>query len=404
MGVNVVVENNMQNTDISIQPQLNANVYVAQNELLLNHVFNRNAKKLLSNDLKLYELYKKVFNQLLIKDYSANATYQNGDFIWFLDSSSHLYLLKCIVDNNNKTPDIRLNGTQPIDVYLKMSGWENKNRYLTIFDYGIENYLKALVNDKFQQHENELSYHPFGKISIDPSSDSYIGNKLLQKDMSNIDDTRSTVFFPYYMQRLDAGTAILNGYMRDYGHVIEYDVILKLASNDITNSNDLFSSGTGLSANTLKLQMYVGLTNNSIAYQDNSKYFYNSSSMDIFAPAIDTNDVYSSKIGLIGQNNRNDYVNTYSAKIFFPKPFKDNKYMVFANSLLSYTNGNVNIDNTINLTPSANDIAICNKTRDSITLLDIAFPDQRTLSYVGHNATHGGLAANSFHCKVIGEV
>ena len=101
------------------------------------------------------------------------------------------------------------------------------------------------------------------------------------------------------MQRLDAGTAVMNGYMRDYGNVIEYDIVLKLASNEIARTDDLFSSGSGLSANTLKLQMYNGLTNNSVSYQDNSKYFYNSSAMDIFSPTLDSSEVHTSKVGLI---------------------------------------------------------------------------------------------------------
>ncbi len=36
------------------------------------------------------------------------------------------------------------------------------------------------------------------------------------------------------------------------------------------------------------------------------------------------------------QHNLNDLVNTYSATISFTKPFADQQYMVFANSVLSY--------------------------------------------------------------------
>lgn len=67
-------------------------------------------------------------------------------------------------------------------------------------------------------------------------------------------------------------------------------------------------------------------------------------------------------------------MNTYAAKVVFPKPFKDRKYMVFSNSMLSYTNGTDVGDGHMAVVPSANDIAVCDKTRDSITLLDIAFP------------------------------
>lgn len=54
------------------------------------------------------------------------------------------------------------------------------------------------------------------------------------------------------------------------------------------------------------------------------------------------------------------------------------------------------------MVPSANDISWCDKTRKSITLLDITFPDSTKYGEAGYNAAHGGLVANSFHCKVIG--
>lgn len=101
-----------------------------------NYVFNRNAKKLLENDLALYELYKKVFSQANIKEYSPSATYYAGDFVWFSEDG-RLYLLMCIIDGNTKRPNVQLNGTEPIEAFLKATGWENKNKYLTIFDYGI---------------------------------------------------------------------------------------------------------------------------------------------------------------------------------------------------------------------------------------------------------------------------
>lgn len=381
---------------------LNTDVFVAQNEPIISHVINRNAKKLLENDLMLYELYKKVFGQLLVSDYSPSAVYQNGDFVWLVENG-RLYLLKCIVDNNSLRPNIKLSNSQPVDALLKMSGWENKNKYLTIFDYGIEGFLNQLVAIQLSKHEDS-SYHPFGKVSLDSSSEHYLGKSLLYKDMHNIDESRKTVFFPQHVQKLDAGIAVLNGYMRNYGKVLEYDIIVKLASSDIVDVANVFSSGASLSANTLKLSMSNGLTKNSVSYQDNLDYFYNSAAMDIFSPSLSASQIYESKIGLTIQANRNDYVNTYAAKVVFPKPFKDRKYMVFSNSMLSYTNGTDVGDGRMAVVPSTNDIAVCDKTRDSITLLDIAFPSQSSFADVGYSAKNGGLVANSFHCKVIGEI
>lgn len=42
-----------------------------------------------------------------------------------------------------------------------------------------------------------------------------------------------------------------------------------------------------------------------------------------------------SRCGLLVQLNRNDYVNTYSAKIMFPRAFYNLDYMVFSNTILS---------------------------------------------------------------------
>ena len=55
------------------------------------------------------------------------------------------------------------------------------------------------------------------------------------------------------------------------------------------------------------------------------------------------------------------------------------------------------------MVPSANDIIFTDKTRQSITALDITFPDSTQYLNVGHNAQTNGLVANSFHCKIIGK-
>lgn len=379
---------------------LHTDVGVSPNEPLVNHVLNRSAKKLLENDIELHKLYRAVFNQVNIVDYAHGMTYNAGDLVWHV-FNGELYLLKCTVNNNSTTPNIQLDNGRPIESLLKLSGWEDKNRYLTILDYGIESYLQSLVDIKLDAHQDDPSMHPLGKVSLDKDDEHYIGHALLKKDMSNIDFAHTTTIFPQHVQKLNNGVAVMNGYMRNYGKVLEYDVIVKLASSSVLNDQHIFTSQTGLSANTLKLAMTAGLTQNSVSYQDNGKYFSTSESMDIFAPELA--DTYESRIGMSTQFNRNDYVNTYSAKITFPKPFADRDYMVFANSVLSQTNGTAGVSGNRCLVPSANDIAVCNKTRDSITLVDIVFCQQDEQQN-GAKAQDGGLAANSFHCKVIGTI
>lgn len=64
----------------------------------------------------------------------------------------------------------------------------------------------------------------------------------------------------------------------------------------------------------------------------NRNYFANPADMDIFQPS---NSSGESLIGIVEQKQRNDYVNTYTAKVTFPFPFADIDYMVFSNTILS---------------------------------------------------------------------
>ncbi len=91
---------------------------------MIEHIFNRNAIKLLKNDLALHELYKKIFKKLNIKDYSSSAAYSVGDLVWY-SKDNELYLLKCISPINS-IPTIEKNayGYVRNDI-LKKSGWDN---------------------------------------------------------------------------------------------------------------------------------------------------------------------------------------------------------------------------------------------------------------------------------------
>ena len=67
-----------------------------------------------------------------------------------------------------------------------------------------------------------------------------------------------------------------------------------------------------------------------------------------------------------------------------------------SNSMLSQVNGDMSI------VPSANDIAFCDKTRSSVVVLDITFPDSRRYGQPGYNIENNGLIANTFHIKAVG--
>lgn len=373
-----------------------SSVNVAPNEPVIGAVMDRSIVELNRNDISLDALNKIVFSKIGISDYLAANTYGPGQLVWYNDKNGNLFLLRCIKENNTTPPNVQAN--DPLsDVFLNQSGWENQNRNLTILDYGILELLSANSAESIISHEDDASMHPYGKVSTDPDSPYSIEDKILKSSMSNLNYSTQKVFFPTLVKRLDSGDAVVTGYMRKFSNkIVEYDIILKLASRGIVDYTSVFDYSKTLSANTATFQLYAGLGAQSTNFQANSAYFATTSDMDMFAPE-ESN--MQSRCGLLLQLKRNDYVNTYSADILFPDAFSDLNYMVFSNSVLSQA-----IGDSKTLVPSANDISWCNKTRKSITLLDITFPDSTKYGIDGYNATHGGLAANSFHCKVIGKI
>lgn len=368
-----------------------SSVTVAQNEPIINEVMNRSLFELESNNVQLDALNKMIFNELNISEYVQNTAYNVGDLIWYKDQNSITYLLRCIKENNTETPDTSQLVSSQYDKIgeerLNKSGWENLNRNLTILDYDVMNLVNETARSVMAEHEEDVQMHPYGKIDE-------LSDVLLMSDMSNIDRSRPSVLFPYEMVRLPSGIAVMTGYERNFGSIVEYDIILKLASSNIASYVDLFGDIKPLSANNATFELFSGVGNASLQRQNNENYFATVADMDIFAPKGDG----SSRCGIIRQSNRNDYVNTYSAKITFPRPFINLDYMVFSNTILSQSIG------TNTLVPSANDIAYCDKTRQSITFLNITFPDSTKYGEVGWNSKNGGLAANSFHMKVIGQI
>lgn len=126
--------------------------------------------------------------------------------------------------------------------------------------------LSSEINDVIQKHEQDNVMHPFGKISIDSSSPYYIGDKFLQRDMHNLNMNRSKIFFPQQVTRLKPGVAVITGYQRDFGKLMEYDIILKLASSSITSHTSLFNDIRPLSANNASFQLFSGISQSSLDF------------------------------------------------------------------------------------------------------------------------------------------
>ena len=83
---------------------------------------------------------------------------------------------------------------------------------MSILDYDIVGMLSSEIDNIIDKHEKDAEMHPFGKVSIDADSPYYIGDKLLQKDMHNLNMNRPKVFFPQLVMRLKSGVAVITGY------------------------------------------------------------------------------------------------------------------------------------------------------------------------------------------------
>ena len=122
---------------------------------------------------------------------------------------------------------------------------------MTILDYGILELLSANSAESIISHEDNASMHPYGKVSIDPDSPYSIEDKILKSNMSNVNYSTQKVFFPTLVKRLDSGDAVVTGYMRKFSNkIVEYDIILKLASHGIVDYTSVFDYSKTLSANT----------------------------------------------------------------------------------------------------------------------------------------------------------
>jgi len=98
--------------------------------------------------------------------------------------------------------------------------------------------------------------------------------------------------------------------------MMEYDIILQLGSSD---DNVAHSPDSGLQAISANMPVFDQADENamSLGFQNNAKYFTSTQDMDIFSSpgGMQTG---KSKRGILVQMQRNDYVNTYSAKVQFP--------------------------------------------------------------------------------------
>lgn len=374
-------------------------VDLSNNEPIVTHAINRNLYKLLQNDLELNRVFSSIFGTSIIQEYIEGNTYNFNDVIWFIDDDKELYILRSLSDGNSNRP------RKPFLEY----DWNDETQHIDLVQNGLDTIIRQHQSDHFQKHqtvdiqneETETLYHKYG-----PLSQGNIDLKILKNDMSNANANRNSIFYPYktisiLKEQPELSDVILDGYCRiwDCG-LLEYDITYQFgyAGKEIYNNVEY----TTLSCNNLVFEDMSGKSKASLDYCDNAKYFNSSEDFSIFKyDNIDDENNFSI-VGNSIQRNRNDAVNTYFAKIKFLDNyyFKNDKYMIFGSNMLSQFRDS----QTLNLSPSTNTITYCNKTRASIIAMLVTFPQDRTYKEYGYNAKNGGIAMNSYHCKIIGEL
>lgn len=373
-------------------------VDVSNNEPIVTHTINRNIEKLLQNDLALNEVFSSIFGATAVSEYIEGNTYKFNDLVWFIDDDKQLYILRSLADGNKNKP------RKPFIDY----DWNDENVYVDLVQNGLEVIIRQHQANKLLQHEHnaiqfedtQTKFHKYGAISEDD-----VDLRIMRADISNASARRSAAFYPYktisiLKEQPELSNVILDGYCRvwDCG-LLEYDIVYQFgyAGEEIYNGVRY----TTLSCNNVEFEDNSGKSKAALDYSDNTKYFNSTEDYSIFKYE-NTDENNFSIVGSSIQRNRNDAVNTYFAKIKFLDNyyFKNDKYMIFGSGVLSEFRDT----KTGNICPNSNTITYCDKSRSAVTAILVTFPEDHTYKEPGYNAKNGGIAVNSYHCKIIGEL
>jgi len=109
--------------------------------------------------------------------------------------------------------------------------------------------------------------HKYGQLNLDEGEPTYIGNSLLKSNLENIDRSRERVFFPLEVNKMDENSnAVLDGYAKDYGDIMEYDILFKFGNTSNVAEQYIFDSSSELSANIKSFSFFNGIGTNSENY------------------------------------------------------------------------------------------------------------------------------------------
>ncbi len=361
-----------------------SNVDLGSNEIAVRYTLNRNLKKLFDNDVLLDEAYAEALGNMVISEYQKNRAYAFNDLVWFRDDKGDLYILRCVMDDNSTYP--KASGLSFIE-----NGWKDENEKINILDLGLSDRILRFVKAEMKEHELNEDVHKFGRLTSNPG---FNATKLMDRELTNISPDRDINFYPDEFNRLEPRGAIVSGCYRKtprgkYG-VLEYDLVFRVGYTDKYNE-DGFEI---LSANTVSFVNRSNLGKSDQNRNDNNRYFYSNADYKIFQKESQLKKSYSI-VGSTIQGNRNDYCNVYSGEIEFPEAFSDRNYMVFMSDTTCYSEDGVLIPNSCHM-------VFTNKTMKSMTAMLVTYPTGN-FNVEGWNAQHGGIASNSFHCRIIGK-
>ena len=399
------------------------NLSIAGNELLTNVILNKIFKKLLENDKNLIKKASNISSGTYrILPWVKGKSYNMHDLVWYVDCylpmrnekqyneelaeiKKHanpisiptqinslkdkyytvtLYLLRSLKNGNTSQPVRTLVDMVPV---FDASGWRNENPMGSIYTDNFEEFTLDNIKKQLEQmHQAVTAMHPFGELK----SFEDISNKVLLQGMSNIDASRTKVFFPNQTFSVKETDSIIAGSCRKWDcGLLEYDFKFKLGNSEYEYENDSYNEdGTvklseEMDTNYLSLAKSAFFAGTDTEYS-NRQYYLDDSDANIFT--VKNGEVLNEN-GIV-QNNVNTKLNTYHGKLDFEIPFIDTNYSIFP------VNTAVVVDALGNMCQNENVMVFINKSKKSVTaLLVVPNYDQSDYKILGEN---------TFRCRITG--
>ena len=395
---------------------------IAGNELLTNIVLNRIFGKLVENDTVLANKIASVRSGAYrILPWVPGKTYNKNDLVWFIDCylppgketayqeeydgyiavsetgelSQHkleelkdkyftvtLYLLRCLKNGNNKQPVRTIVDMIPV---FDATDWKNEYPSGSIYTDYFAEFTADNIMKRLNEAHQATSKHPLGELK----SFSDIKEKVLLKDMSNIDSNRKKIFFPNESFAVQETKSILAGSCRKWDcGLLEYDLTFKLGDSEYEygtyNIDGTVKVSEELDANYLNLAKSAFAVGSDMEY-DNRKYYLNDSDSDIFK--LEDEGITVSEGGII-QHRIDSRINSFYGKLDFQIPFKDTNYSIFPVNIPSVA------DATGQIVKNENVMVFVSKARKSVVAM-LVIPNYNQSDYKV-------LGRNLFRCRITG--